>query len=194
MRPTMAMAVMATLAAAGGKGAPTPARTVTICMDSVHDIQIRFAVRGAADLFSAAGIRTAWHLDGSCQSSSDAVDVVMVSFLKGAPKTERPGSLAYALPYEGTHIVVYYDRVQRLAVSDGGPKGQVSLVLEYVLVHEITHLLEGVSRHSNGGIMKAHWDSGDYFEMARKKFVLSLIDIDLVNKGLHARALVADRR
>jgi hypothetical protein len=28
----------------------------------------------------------------------------------------------------------------------------------YVLVQEITHVLQGIKRHSDEGIVKAHWD------------------------------------
>ena len=190
MRLTAAMAMTAVLMAAGGtrlaaEANPAPARTVTICMDSAHDIQIRFATRLAADMFSAVGIRTVWRLDGLCPLLSDAIQV---RFAPQTPNNERPGALAYARPYEGTRIVVYYDRLQSLVASESGCKGQINRVLAYVLVHEITHILEGVSRHSPDGIMKAIWDKSDYFQMAGGKFALAPQDIDLIDMGLDARA------
>jgi hypothetical protein len=39
--------------------------------------------------------------------------------------------------------------------------------LAHVLVHEITHALEGVSRHAETGVMKANWTFAGYGQMAR---------------------------
>ena len=66
-----------------------------------------------------------------------------------------------ARPYVGT-IVAFPNRVQEVN-PNGGPS-----VMAHVLVHEITHVLEGVARHSGTGVMKARWDDRDYFEMRRK--------------------------
>ena len=106
---------------------------------------------------------------------------------------EHEGALAFTHPYarSNARITILFDRLNR---SLSAQSARPARLLAHLMVHEITHVLQRVDRHSETGIMKAHWDSGDYFEMARKKFVLSLIDIDLVNKGLDARALVADRR
>jgi len=54
-------------------------------------------------------------------------------------------------------ITVFYDRIQSLA---RGPNRQ-SALLAYVLVHEITHVVQGVNRHSQTGVMKAHWSTED---------------------------------
>ncbi len=36
------------------------------------------------------------------------------------------------------------------------------MVLAHVLVHEITHILEGLNEHSQEGIIKARWTFQDY--------------------------------
>jgi hypothetical protein len=38
-------------------------------------------------------------------------------------------------------------------------------VLAHVLVHEVTHILQGFPRHSESGVMKAHWDSQNFAQM-----------------------------
>jgi hypothetical protein len=43
-----------------------------------------------------------------------------------------------------------------------------NLLLRPLPVHEITHVLEGIDRHSATGIMKDRWDDNDYAEMRRK--------------------------
>jgi hypothetical protein len=97
-----------------------------------------------------------------------------------------PNAFAYALPYEGTHIVVFYDRVQHVSTPSGRPS-----LLAHVLVHEITHILQGMPRHSGEGIMKANWDARDYSAMTWKPLVFTSEDIDLIHNGLARRAAQA---
>ena len=54
----------------------------------------------------------------------------------------------------------------------------------HVLVHEITHVIEGVTRHSASGIMKARWDTRDYFDMRRKPLSFAQEDVNLIYDGL----------
>jgi len=81
------------------------------------------------------------------------------------------------------HIVIFYDRVQQAAHPD-----LIPCLLAHVLVHEITHILQGFSRHSDQGVMKASWDGSDYSAMAWKPLAFAREDIDLIHLGLAARA------
>jgi hypothetical protein len=62
-------------------------------------------------------------------------------------------------------------------------------VLAHVMVHEITHILQGVSRHSESGIMKARWTNNDYQEMMFQPLPFAPEDVKLVQLGLDAREL-----
>jgi len=90
--------------------------------------------------------------------------------------------LAYAFPYEGVHIEVFYDRIDY-----GAPDVRTAL-LAHVLVHEITHILQGVSRHSDNGVMKARWDASDRAGMVRIPLAFEPQDVVLIHEGLKARA------
>jgi hypothetical protein len=79
---------------------------------------------------------------------------------------------------------VFYDRVRFLSHSWTGCNGPVNRLLAYVLVHEITHIIEGICRHSTEGIMKANWERADYFAMGKNRFVLARDDVELINRGL----------
>ena len=72
--------------------------------------------------------------------------------------------LAYALPFEGTHIVVFYDRVEECVRADLFPT-----LLAYVLVHEITHILQEITRHSATGIMKRALGPARLFRHAKER-------------------------
>jgi hypothetical protein len=78
--------------------------------------------------------------------------------------------------------VVFYDRVQQ---SD---PNLVTHVLAYTFVHEITHILEGITRHSKHGIMKAHWDTEDRFQIVLGYLDFAPEDFDLIYRGLHGDA------
>jgi hypothetical protein len=60
-------------------------------------------------------------------------------------------------------------------------------VLAYVLVHEITHIVEGIDRHSDSGIMKAKWDDADNYEISRMKLRFAEDDVILIQAGLEKR-------
>ena len=72
--------------------------------------------------------------------------------------------------------------MQKKMGNAGAPR-----LLSYVLAHEIAHILQGVDRHSETGIMKASWDEGDYFDMGRGRLKFTPSDIDLIHLGLDAR-------
>jgi hypothetical protein len=60
-------------------------------------------------------------------------------------------------------------------------------ILQHVLVHEITHILEGVARHSETGVMKAKWTLGDFYDMQTKTLPFASEDVDLIYRGLAQR-------
>jgi hypothetical protein len=99
------------------------------------------------------------------------------------PLNRHPGALAYALPFDGTRVVLFYDRVLRAA----GPAAAPSL-LGHVLAHEIVHKLQGVDAHSASGLMKPRWDKRDYDAMQRAPLPFTQEDLTLMDRGLEWRA------
>jgi len=95
-----------------------------------------------------------------------------------------PRALAYALPYEGTHIVIFYDRVQAAVVDPN----TVTVLMAHVLAHEITHVLEGVARHSAEGVLKARFIEADYSRMSFKPLKFADEDVARIHQGLEQRA------
>jgi hypothetical protein len=135
----------------------------------------------ATRLFEPAGVNLEWHTDHRfCEAQRD--QVIKISLSLNTPKDLAPGALAYALPYEGVHIEVFYDRMAN-AGNDLRPK-----LLAYVIVHEITHVLQAVDRHSESGIMMAHWGAPEYGRMRIGQLKFADGDIELIHKGLELRA------
>jgi hypothetical protein len=117
------------------------------------------AMAKASSRFLSAGVKLDWHSEASdCKGRPDAM---VVSFRAMTPKSFHPGALAYAFPYEGVHIEVFYDRI-----AQADPALLPSLMAN-VIVHEMTHILQGIDRHSASGVMKALWTSSDYTLMKR---------------------------
>ena len=174
----MKLSAVVTIAAIAG-GSAWADQTVTARMAPGLDVRARnVAQHLASEIFASAGVQLAWPRD--CRSCPDADILVSLSFHTAAD--QHPDAMAYALPYEGAHIVVFYDRVQQKVEPARAP-----ILLAYVLVHEITHILQGTMHHSESGIMKAHWDSGDVFEMGRKPLGFADEDVGLIRLGLDWR-------
>lgn len=184
-----AMPVML-LAGAVAYGQSTLARAerkVTICMEEdarEAGSPVPGARMATSKIFEDIDVVVDWRLGlGNCPAEG-----IQISLSRSTPENLIPGALAYALPYEGAHIQIFCDRVSRWK----SPM-MISIVLAHVLVHEITHILEGVARHSATGIMKAHWDERDYFRMRCKPLEFTDQDINLIYRGLH-RARGCHRR
>jgi hypothetical protein len=130
----------------------------------------------ATGIFKRAGIELDWRSsERPCLVGGGIV--VTVSF--ATPNKEHPGALAYALPYERTHIILLYDRILDAIRRPGVPS-----LMGYVLAHEIGHMLQGVARHSAEGIMKAHWNYLDYADMQLGRLKFTVEDIALIHGGL----------
>lgn len=138
-----------------------------------------WAAKGfASELFAKIGVGIDWRGSNSCPTGGNALQV---SFSNRTPDDERPLAFA-ASTLDEDSLVVFYDRVGKL---DRTIRTQF---LAYVLCREITHILQGLPRHSGSGIMKARWDYNDRCEMTRMRLIFRAEDVDLIYRGLEARA------
>ena len=177
---TVMMAAMGANAWAGETG-QARVSSVTVCLDKGGPGVDSSAQAVASKVFGAIAVKINWVKDGSCPASLDAIKVRLSH---ETPERLLPAALAYSLPLEathleGAHIVVFYDRIKR-----PGRSVFAKQLLAYVLVHEITHILQGINRHSAAGIMKAYWNDVDYYDMTRNTLRFTEDDIDLIHLGL----------
>jgi hypothetical protein len=141
----------------------------------------------AAAVFVEAGVRVAWRNGTPRSLACGEQPPILVRIISNDHAFRRRAALAFALPYEGVHITVLYERV-RAAVPEAPAMG-----LAYVLVHEITHILQGMARHSETGLMRARWDWADHHAIRWGLLGLSPQDIELIHVGLAARAVAQER-
>ena len=174
------MMVMAGMAAQAGETTQVTERTVTVCIDAGVGYRVTSQAQMiASQMFAGIGVTIAWR--HSCNSGT--AQVIWIRITDQTPITLKPGALAYALPYDGKYIRVFYDRIYENRGAAPLPR-----LLAHVIAHEITHVLQGIDRHSEEGVMKARWDELDYTHMAVRPLPFAEEDIDLIYRGLARRA------
>jgi hypothetical protein len=137
----------------------------------------------ANEIFGGVGVKIDWRRGQPSRSQSRSEKPIVVEMTTDIPRALPPDALAFARPYEGVHITVFYDRLRAATEPELTPN-----LLAHVLVHEITHILQGTCRHSDTGIMKARWTHTDYMEMGQKPLSFTEEDVQLITTGLAERA------
>ena len=168
------LAILAAATCAGGEAQ----RKVTVCVSDVTAYEVHEVIRAretASEMFAAIAVKLDWRCPKSGQGT------IVISLNMDTPANRKPGELAHTSPKEGTHIVICSDCVREVRPN------KFSLVLAHVMVHEVAHILQGISRHSTSGVMKARWDSDDFLQMAWAPLPFTDVDIDLIQRGLDAR-------
>lgn len=127
-------------------------------------------------MYAGIGVGIEWRHSANCNAAPGEALIIEIS--TGAPEYRFPGALAYSSLADGTHIEVFYDRVNKTVEPRRVPS-----LLAHVLAHEIAHQLEGIGRHSADGVMKAHWDERDFLQMADKPLHFDPADVDLIRRG-----------
>jgi hypothetical protein len=172
----MVMATMVAMLATGAWGAGR--EKVVVCMDNGDQWEVvNNAIRIVDRMFIPAGLMLEWRGEGRlCPDHSERI--IRISLSTHSNPDSHPGAWAYALPYEGEHIVVFYGRLQR------AHSGSVATLLAHIIAHEMTHILQGIPRHSENGVMKAQWDQGDYARMKLHLLTFTETDLQLIRHGV----------
>jgi hypothetical protein len=178
--PAIAILAAGSPAFAHNNLVPTPAR-VLVCVDhALADSDLGNAEVLASEMFVRAGVKLDWRdRPGPCRGVDSAI---VVDLLSTAPKSASKTALAAANVSDDVHIEVFLDRIPSEF------PGLRPTALAHVLVHEITHILQGVARHSETGVMKAVWTLDDYDEMRHRPLAFAPEDLELIRTGLAARA------
>jgi len=80
--------------------------------------------------------------------------------------------------------VVFYDRIPRDITESLFHRGSI---LAHVITHEITHVLQGIERHSATGVMKARWNPEEFRSMTFRPLAFEPGDIDLIHIAMRRR-------
>ena len=119
-------------------------REVVVYFVDHADVPSRVTVQEAQALASRMFADIGVHLDWWASTPPRQVaGAIFIELVTGTPVTFQPGALGYALPFEGIHIRVFWDRINVYRLP--------RQVLAHVMVHEITHILQGISGHADEG-------------------------------------------
>jgi hypothetical protein len=167
-----------------------PVITVFVKKDNLLVADLRRAEQVASRVFASIGIPVVFRFGAAPKSAAEGALDIELQLDAKAPSQLHVGALAYAMPFgvSGTRIRVFCDRVSKVS-PENGP----GTVLGYVMAHEIAHVLEGVSRHSEEGIMKGHWQQQDYRQMKSGTLRFDPTDVELILAALHKRAAESAR-
>ena len=123
---------------------------------------------------------------GSCPKRMTWNRASLIEITSNTPEHVSPGRISLRRPYakqlKGAHIRVFFDRIE-----NSGTGKLVPVLLAHVLVHEITHILQGSDHHSEEGVMKAHWTANDLYQMSYRPLPFDPFDVELIRRGLANR-------
>jgi hypothetical protein len=177
-----ALGMLGVIAASGGQTELIGEPSVTVCIENstVARLETLVAAKNmASQMFEKIGVRLHWKTVGAVPPET----AIVVRLAGEAPVWLQPQTIARAQPYQGVNIIVYMDRLSWTQSRRFEP-----VLLAHVLVHEITHLLQASARHSESGVMKAHWTYWDRREMEKQPLPFTDYDVRLIHAGLKARA------
>jgi hypothetical protein len=151
-----------------------------------HDDSAEFLRPGkvlATSIFEKIGVHVKWHT-GERPAGRISFGIRTA---ERAPASVSPGALASAqlLGVSGADITIYEDRILPLPA-----KFHIlpDVAAGYVMAHELAHVMQGVNRHSESGILKAQWSRQDSVNMALHKLAFTPRDVELIHLGLTDRA------
>ena len=165
-----------------------PGVVVYVRQDNLLVAELGQAERTATGVFARIGVPLVFRAGAEPKSNGEGAASVEMQLDAKTPAQFHAGAMAYAMPFgvSGTRIHVFCDRVRNTS-ADGG----TGVILGYVMAHEIAHVLEGVSRHSAEGVMKAHWEYPDYRQMKSGTLPFDPTDTESIHAALKKRATKA---
>ena len=132
----------------------------------------------ASDLLAGVGVRVIWK-NGMPPRKAACRPAIALTIEKEAPENLKSDVSAVTHLRNGS-ITVFYDHI-RPAIASWPSLGPT--LLAQVFAHEIGHSLEGLSRHSDSGIMKPHFNVADFYAMQDGHLRFSAMDAGLIRAG-----------
>lgn len=172
------IALLACMARATAYGSESRHKLTACLQVEIPDPHLisRLAQGLATRIFADVGIPLDWKPCELADESSQAT--IVVQLVSGKNEGLISGVLGSAMPYR-RHIIIHFDRIETME--------DAWTVLGHVMVHEITHVIQGVSRHSDSGLMKPHWSGHDLSQMRYKPLPFTREDLILLDAGLAMR-------
>ena len=145
--------------------------------------------RGVVEkIYAEIGVRVIWRSPSSQISGCFKTTLhqrIVVDLAATAPEGVSNSALAYSKPYatDGACVTLFMDRLQA-EVRTNPLSG--AFLIGHVLAHEMGHVLQGISRHSEAGVMKDRWSLRETFYMPTDSLHFSAHDAELILHSLTA--------
>jgi len=135
----------------------------------------------ATDILKQAEVELQWSKGNRQHPCGDRW--IAITFSARTPDSLLPDAMGYALPYSNgsVRITVFLDRLQPLFARTPNWRGSI---LGHVMAHELTHVLQGVARHADHGLMKKRWSENDFQQMGVKPLAFTAVDLLLIRTGM----------
>ncbi len=194
MRFLLCLLLIAMPAAARHKEAPI----VEVFIPSVHDAQLNLALYRAqgvaSDIYSEVGVTLKWRLPNpkitGCSKNPPLLRTIVVALSWNTPDNSYPAALAFSNPYsaEGACVTIFVDRLKPMVALQ---PLTTSVLLGHVLAHEMGHVLQGIARHSETGVLKQRWSPLEIDAMWNKPLRFTDHDATLILEGIRGLRRVA---
>src|SRR5262249_33672461 len=118
----------------------------------------------AAGIYSQIGVKLRWRRAGAQPPKSRTTCTIAVAFSWKTPPNWHPGAMAFSNPFalDGAAVTVFMDRLAPM-VNDNPMAA--AILLGHVLAHEMGHILQGIMRHSDTGVLKERWSETEIRRM-----------------------------
>jgi hypothetical protein len=132
-------------------------------------------------IFKGAGVTIEWRSPKEASVNPRGI-LLRIDLAHDTPALRMPGALAVSYPFDRCRkgITVFLDRLRSLTRDDY----LESELLAYVLVHEITHVIQGLDVHTEEGIMKARWSPADLAAIFRQGLSFAPEDLVRIRQAL----------
>jgi hypothetical protein len=145
----------------------------------------------ASNIFEKIGVHLNWRTGEVPTAQSAAGNVTsQIAFgirtLQHAPESAAPDALASAriVDWSRAEMTLYRDRLQRFLECHPSLPGVAVAGAGYILAHELAHVMQGIPRHSEIGILKVKWSNADIENMIFHTLVFTAFDVELIHQGL----------
>ena len=188
----LACLLMTVAAGLASSGQPEVEVFVPFVNGANIDMSLARARTIVSAIYSEIGVRIVWRSTRSAPSGCSKTPLhgkIVVAFRASASAARSEDAMAFSTPFsqEGPCVTVL---MSRLNPEGERNTGRVGYLLGHALAHEIGHVLQGIPRHSETGLMKAHWTQREIVDMAREPLRFTTYDAELVLDALAVPAVL----
>jgi hypothetical protein len=140
------------------------------------------------EIYSEIGVRVIWNSSASHPSGCSKTPLhrmIVVRLAATTPAGASESAFAFSNLYatNGPCVTLLMDRL--LCEFRINPLN-TGFLLGHTLAHEIGHVLQGMPRHSETGVMKDHWSLGERLRMSQGRLHFTPHDVELILGALAA--------